>query len=979
MALFLFVGDDFNPRESEVNNHGSNEFGDFESAFGELAGSNRDKNKKTEDEFADFSTAFAAVSPPTALPVLYQQPVQPAAVVSNTDLLSGLDAFSSLSVGQPQHQHGPVGSLLTSPLDTGKTVLVGMMDEVWQRTSLLLDTLSTVSRLMSDSEVSRVCLDLGLVCELLPGPLTAERLAGVDVEVSSWRTYVDTCYGRLLHELVRLFDCRFPWCGVGRLQPAVARVFTIDHRLFYCESLDVLLLGLAGGGAGDGDALAALLALLLNSDGLLDVLVRGGYTRTSPLELGEMDETSRLLQRLVSVPARVSNRLLARTPLTLRPSHVGRLFLLQLVRALTALSDLRVTCTTARPLLALYLGKILTHYRATLNHQDQVDIVAIVELLCESEPGAVLVHEMFTSLEERYVETVLLMFLREGRAGGASTVRTLGPVVHRSTYWRYLLGTKLPLLHQARHTDTFFVRNLAACLVTEPRLCVETVKGVLAAWSAGTAGPPAPLPQQLYMAGLMLCVAPRLRSLLLLLGDDETREQLMSSLVRAVPVRLACPDPTGRAAAMLAAEHLTAVLQRDHNLQLQLRFDYDGFPPHVKQTLAELTRLQTHEENTCTGTSTLDQLCRRLYLRCNPTSPGDDAVMVTVTTTQAPSATRYIVPHQNTSTATTGAADDSLITIIDGEGFELDSDDDLEPYGEEVAAGTGAGAEAPRYLRDLRDLLADPPDPATFTACMDSAEQLIEEQLDRDDVSLALELLELLLALQMSYHYERFEVVVFSCCVRITCTFPQQCAQLLCQQFHCQPTMYTVAQRLLVLNVLAESARALSSFVRSDPRPPDHVQTSPPIGRNTRRFFSSCPLSATSSNRFSAVCGWYFFPLVCARPRYDTDHILLERLLITLAEVVRCAGMAASRMSADSVRLWLAVRGHREPRVDRAALMLLTAALLTPNTLPCNDMLPELLEARAYLEHTTHPPDMQDLVSAALALLHRALHVPLTS
>lgn len=147
------LNDDFNPRADEVDDskQATNEFGDFETAFG--AGAATAKN--VDEDFADFSSAFSANNVPLPhqteqgnlfLPLSNNVSPQQVGVStnlmgignnknlmsvsqSNSDLLGGLSGFSGLSIQSqntfgsiPNNNQGLLGAG-SSLLDSGKSTI----------------------------------------------------------------------------------------------------------------------------------------------------------------------------------------------------------------------------------------------------------------------------------------------------------------------------------------------------------------------------------------------------------------------------------------------------------------------------------------------------------------------------------------------------------------------------------------------------------------------------------------------------------------------------------------------------------------------------------------------------------------------------------------------------------------------------------------------------------------------------------------
>ncbi|KAJ8972747.1 hypothetical protein NQ317_013801 [Molorchus minor] len=138
------------------------------------------------------------------------------------------------------------------------------------------------------------------------------------------------------------------------------------------------------------------------------------------------------------------------------------------------------------------------------------------------------------------------------------------------------------------------------------------------------------------------------------------------------------------------------------------------------------------------------------------------------------------------------------IKIIDNTNFELDSDDDLEPYdlSNDVKV---TKKNPPAYLRDLRDGLLEMEDYEIFTLSLENCEKLIVSQLSDDDATIGLELLEILLSLEPKFYVENFDSLI-----------------------HADLGTYSIARRIFMLDVLRQAARTLSDLKKSD-KPESHL------------------------------------------------------------------------------------------------------------------------------------------------------------
>ncbi|CAK9830660.1 Telomere length regulation protein TEL2 homolog [Anthophora retusa] len=338
---------------------------------------------------------------------------------------------------------------------------------------------------------------------------------------------------------------------------------------------------------------------------------------------------------------------------------------------------------------------------------------------------------------------------------------------------------------------------------------------------------------------------------------------------------------------------------------------------------------------------------------------------------------------------------------------ELDSDDDLVPY--DMSHDTKASNKLrPAYLRDLRDNLVNEKtstNPDIFSESLEVCEELILSQLPGDDVSFAIELLELLVTLKESCYVENFELLTFRSCVAIVTIYPKECAEFLCREFYLEVDKYSVSQRLFFLDILAESAKRLSAvpvnennenitneskmkpkkkeisnkvslFINTEKsqhynvlysddfeefeKPEDRFEdwreiVDRRIELNTKRFAHSTKFPKTFKNKFGNVASSFFYPLLYGFGKQgtcinsglqifsDQENILLIRFLKTLSTIMVAAQncILASKMGKEVLELSWVLRYHDQAKVRMAVIENIAAVLIA---VPKDTVINELFE-----------------------------------
>jgi telomere length regulation protein len=325
----------------------------------------------------------------------------------------------------------------------------------------------------------------------------------------------------------------------------------------------------------------------------------------------------------------------------------------------------------------------------------------------------------------------------------------------------------------------------------------------------------------------------------------------------------------------------------------------------------------------------------------------------------------------------------------------LDSDDDLIPYdmSEDLKLST---KKRPKYLRDLRDGLLETEDHERFSESLEVCEALIMAQLSDDDISLGIELLEILVCLEEKFCVDSFDTRRYCASVAIVSAFPQPCAEYLSSQLNTGFGKYSIGQHLFMLDCLAGSAKKLSNLQTPvadlvDVKGTSHTQfgTSKKFGiqntkedtvsntvlvsakdivrkrieSHTRRFISAPkPVSVGQANKFSSVAGSFFFPLIYGIGRSSggsslfgsayKDCVLLVHFLHTLAVImassINCPSSA--RMGKELLDLCWTLRYHSQAKVRLAVMGCVGAVVIAvPDSRLMSDLYESLLESRLWL------------------------------
>ncbi|KAJ8965545.1 hypothetical protein NQ314_004045 [Rhamnusium bicolor] len=280
----------------------------------------------------------------------------------------------------------------------------------------------------------------------------------------------------------------------------------------------------------------------------------------------------------------------------------------------------------------------------------------------------------------------------------------------------------------------------------------------------------------------------------------------------------------------------------------------------------------------------------------------------------------------------------TAIKIIDSTDFELDSDDDLEPY--DLSNDVKVSKQAPpAYLRDLRDGLLETEDHEIFAQSLEICEKIIISQLPDDDATIGLEILEILISLEPRFYVEKFERVVFQSCIAITCVYPAFYAEYLCKQIHADLGTYSIARRVFMLDILRQVAKILSNLkpnekteTRAMNMRAQELNSAEEVIRKrleskTRYFTKHKYFKLEKANEFAEVAGYFFFPL-----------------------------LYAPRMAREILQFSWYLRFHRDVKVRMGILSLISSTVLNvPHSILIQDFINELFEIRLWLADILNP------------------------
>ncbi|XP_012535407.2 telomere length regulation protein TEL2 homolog [Monomorium pharaonis] len=921
-------------------------------------------------------------------------------VTSNTDLLSDLDSVNASAMRLPDGRINNTNNsnifmgMNNTPTSTVNYAACKYEESVMSIENLsnnaanqLLEVLCTMHDIKSRTDLEKIRSSITNYVRFLPGPATLQKYSGLDLDVR-----VDAIlYGRILEEIIDKFDRDWPLNEDG-LDPTIEKLMIVDGATvsMLLEALRALTIALnESKDEKKTHVISMLLSNLLKSEAIFSgILDASRDEERSYIQEEELDQIWRsVTQILVSLPNRVSNKLQFNTPKSCTPEVYIKILCFHISCAISFINEL---CNHDIKSKTFALSFLISKIVISLKPCDFTCFSDIFEEWCleNKKNERRLIEDILRELDSVAIEHMAVLFLK--RCDSKLGVRPIFGNLLTESNWRYILTTKIPLMRY--YENEKLVINLISYLSSfsnKNNILSELLIKLLEIWRDKSILNHVSVEQHRYITKLIILSVKTCKDLL----SHVERDQCQKLLLSGVSVHLECTNITLRAMGMIVAEICISSLCNDNSPTL--KFEYDSMPAPVLELLQSLRDL-----NALVMTVNIQEQCER----------SGDLITGNIVFESSSSKKIYelgvncdILPsienlssekiERNTYlTSENSALKDDLTKKNEmkqqakpnyNNDSDLDSDDDLVPY--DMNDDKPSSKTRPMYLRDLRDNFTDErtfSNPDIFSESLLACEELILTQLPNDDVSFAIELLQLLVTLKQHSYVENFELVIFKCCVAILTVRPKECAEFLCKEFYEDMGKYSLSHRLLFLDILAESARQLSKIDVDDAdtadttvdtvvkkkRIPSRISlfidtqenkkqqawydedfdidleasknqsadwqeiVDKRIASRTRRFAHHSKSPKLHINHFGNVASSFFYPLLHGFGHRDVlklsniniyqdqENILLLRYLKTLSAIMLAAQNCplASKMGKEILELMWIVRNHNEATVRLA-------------------------------------------------------------
>lgn len=817
-----------------------------------------------------------------------------------------------------------------------------------------------------------------MLTSILPGPLTPQMMSGIDTSPQDCDSFAESCYGELLSQVI--LRLKTDWLKKYGLSKCLKELFIIESasEVVLHESLLALCDGMKSceGPSARLDFILDMIKGILSSDALVSAVISACKRQTKSDILADsfLSQWEECVQLIVSLPNRIANKLKGKMNKCFTPDVFITNVLIHIAKCLVYLSLIKENAPLNLKPVAVFLSKLITNFKCSSSFPSFFKVLDCWRVE-RDESFCDIVTEVLKDMDRASVEITAILILKN--CSEKTAIRLLKSDFLEISSWKYALTKKIPLL--TYHNDSKVITNLIACLgnsktttksVDSNSTLSSFVLQLLNVWGDKSAMLHTPQEQHLYMSMMIVAGFNYLINVSESPLDVSAKVTLQSKLFQGMPSHLENTTENVRLMGMITAEcvvkHLNKLVQ-DAEKRAGLEFDFSKVKNENVYIIEEIRSMSEFQFNV-----------ERKYLQ-----KGDDILEKMIDETKSEdtfySRTKSL-PGLNRQLKNQIDKKQKIHSDKEDSESELDSDDDLVPYDLSNDVTT-AVTKRPKYLRDLIEGFREE-NVDVWIGSIEVCEELIYKQLPEDDVSLGIEILDILLSLEKRVYCESFDDLRFSGAVAIVVVNPDAGAQYLCQQFHLDVGKYAIAQRMLMLDILSAAAKTLSSpkdkqvstntiSVKTKSIEPDWCSiVKARIENHSRRFCQ--PKKAPkvgAENKFANVAGSFLFPLLRGSgktvPRIEyranatectqeESTLLLVHFLRTCALIVSCAvnSTSATRMGKELLEATWSFRFHSEARVREAVIAGLAAVVIAvPASRLSSEFFDELLEARLWLDN----------------------------
>lgn len=812
--------------------------------------------------------------------------------------------------------------------------------------------------------------------KVFPGTLTVQKILIIDVD----EEFPLDLYNCILEDIILKFDDHFPVMN-GEVCQQVLRLFVVENSDFFEIALIKILEKIKSIQMKHRATLVTVLENLLNGEGFFantSSYIIESYEFDSSHRFNKRRQWNEVIRSLISVPSKTANAMNGQVQeFFLSKNYIGFLFfnLLKIIEFLSDLTQLEKS-RVCFDNLSMFLSKILTGFNDQSREKMLEEFINILAILthkksCKTKKYRKIIWKLLENLEKPGVEVIGRALLTKINPDKFHLPSIIGQRLMKNANWTFFFCTRIPLFVLVPDNE-YLMKNLVVYLTNASRShFLKMVGNLIQAWSTKSSVNYTSVEHQLYISKLIIVSFNSIKKIPL---DAEDLKSFEEAIYLGLPIHLECSIEVLRAMGMKTGQIMLTILNRNikRSEDIELNFDFNNFKEETKKILRDLDNLAEVDMKIYNTEKKIEEDIVSHIGSLIVKKPVQPSIYLPPERKFRPRMENKCL--NNEVIAPTIQKRRYNIRILNS-APEPDSDDDLI-YHDIVNVPDKVDNKSPLYLRDLRDGLLEVQDPERFNLSLENCEKIVQLQLADDDPTIGIEILEILITLEPKFHNDNFENLVFKNCVAITCVYPSICAEYLSRKFHAPIGTYAICHRILMLNVIAEAAKNLSSLKKEIKEKKINIKCSKQDMNNLQkareiiekrlqaktRYFGSLKRGKTGNvNIFCDSAASFFFPLIygfnsnvllCENPLNDSDFIVLIAFLQTLGSII-CSSQNCPiipKMAKEALKLAWYLRTHKEPKVRIMTITLIATVLINvPENTLMMDFLDEILKIKLWL------------------------------
>lgn len=538
----------------------------------------------------------------------------------------------------------------------------------------------------------------------------------------------------------------------------------------------------------------------------------------------------------------------------------------------------------------------------------------------------------------------------------------IGSVWKENCHWIFVLTKKFPFLSYSDNDK--IIENVTFFLRTEDdSITQKLTRDLIEIWCTKSHINDIPFEHHFYVTKFLVLMVKYLQK------PEEHINFIRQNLYQGTQKHLESSDMRIKVLGMITTETILGILDSGLKDDEKLKFDYSEYKTESLQKIVDVirdfpykarisfTEPQDYKEDE------IEMLMERLEKRNQNDSTtilsnlSDETKLISLTTQQ------NIMTIEN---------DDKRPAEISQ---ELDSDDDeFETYIDPDDLPIRNDSKQPRYLLDVIKAFSSKEcleDSEMFELSMKFSSDIITQQLKNHHSDIAIDLLTIFIKLNQTIYVDNFDELRLKILVSICVIYPKECANYLCSEFNTETTKYSMYERMLMLDTIAETAKKLSQLEIPKVEEYSDVNSTRNTSKNklmiklnrelenrnktdaqkiirlrllakTRKIASRTKPPIGGVNKFSEIAGWFFFPLVngfgrkriifksgaCLKDDYEMS--LMMKFLHTISVIMLCSenSIISPKMAKEIFNLSVFLRYHDESRVRLAVLHMVSTVIL---------------------------------------------------